>query len=121
MHADDVHFDAAIWAVVATSDTGAAVDVGKDDDRIADCEAGSVIWQLFDGGGEFVSEDARIGEEGLFTFEGVEIGSADADVLDTEKRFVGFADGGCDFFEFEATDFFAGDLFQGVLPFDVIK
>jgi hypothetical protein len=113
----DAHYlevGAAIGFAAAAGDAATAVDVGLDGAAVTGLEAVGFGAGIDNLDAKFVAEDARVVEEGLFTGESVEVGTANADTVDAdegfaggERRFRGVVGGG------ELAGFFEGNLEHG--------
>jgi hypothetical protein len=87
--AHDLEVGAAIRFAAAAGDALAAVDVGFNGAAVASFEAVRFGAGIDDLDAEFVSADARVIKERLFTGEGVKICTANADTVDAHERFAG--------------------------------
>ena len=89
MDSDDAHLRAAIGASAGAGGANAAGHIGVDGAAVAGLKAGNIVAGADHLDGEFVAQDAGVGEEGLGAFEGMEVRAADSDHEDADQDFTG--------------------------------
>ena len=91
VHVDAEHFElrAAVGPAPAAGDAPAAFQVGLHGAAVAGLQAHvHRVGRRDQLRAQLVPQDARVGEEGLVAFEGVEVGAADPDAADAHQRLV---------------------------------
>src|SRR5258708_412037 len=112
--AGHIYICAAVGFAGTTGDAFATVEVRDDGDGFAGLEAGSLV-EVDEVAGNFMAEDARVFEIGLSTFEGMEIGAADADTANFDDRLAGLRQGCVGGAIFELSGLYANESFHCVL------
>jgi hypothetical protein len=90
MNTQDSQIDAAVHVAAPTRTARAAIHIRTDTAAIPNVQLVRQIRgaDVEDFDGQFMSQDTRIAEKGLVAREGVQIGPADADAVNTDLYFI---------------------------------
>jgi hypothetical protein len=106
MDAGNFYRGAAVGFTGAAGDTFATVEIGDYGYGFAGLESGGFV-EVDEVAGEFMAKDAGVFEVGLGAFEGMEVGSADADAANPDDRLARAGERGIRFAVFELTWLYA--------------
>jgi hypothetical protein len=118
MDAVNLQAHAAVGFSLAAGNALPAFEIRENHNRVADLEAVSRFVDRNDFSGQFMPQDAGVGDERMPASIGMKVGSADAHPQQSHEGFPGLWRRGIHFLDVELARLFANDGFHGFLLFD---